>query len=179
MQGVIGVFSRTKAAQQSLYLLYGIQHRGQESAGLTVAGHRSLRTWKDKGLVSHVFDDKYTAFIHPDDYVFIGCASGENTENGIAPIVSRHSDQYEFSLVIDGYFPEKGDKLNEEIFRDTLVSHLKLGVDLTQAVILAMKQHPDSYYSLILAVRDKLHDQSFFDFSYLNIDYYNLLKIIE
>jgi glutamine phosphoribosylpyrophosphate amidotransferase len=133
MQGVIGVFSTKKAAQQSLYLLYGVQHRGQESAGLTVAGHRSLRTWKDKGLVSHVFDDKYTAFIHPDDYVFIGCASGENTDNGIAPIVSRSSDQYEFSLVIDGFFPGKGEKLNEEIFKDTLLSYLIHGNSMTKA----------------------------------------------
>ncbi len=160
MQGVIGVFSHRKAAQQSLYLLYGIQHRGQESAGLTVAGHRSLRTWKDKGLVSHVFDDKYTAFIHPDDYVFIGCASGENTDNGIAPIVSQSSDQYEFSLVIDGFFPEKGAKLNEEIFRDTLVNYLMQGVDLTNAVVNSMTQHQNSYYSLVMAVRDKLNDKS-------------------
>jgi amidophosphoribosyltransferase len=160
MQGVIGVFSTKKAAQQSLYLLYGVQHRGQESAGLTVAGHRSLRTWKDKGLVSHVFDDKYTAFIHPDDYVFIGCASGENTDNGIAPIVSRSSDQYEFSLVIDGFFPGKGEKLNEEIFKDTLLSYLIHGIDLTNAIINSMKKHYDSYYSLVLAVRDKLNDKS-------------------
>lgn len=160
MQGVIGVFSTTRAAQQSLYLLYGVQHRGQESAGLTVAGHRSLRTWKDKGLVSHVFDDKYTAFIHPDDYVFIGCASGENTDNGIAPIVSRSSDRYEFSLVIDGFFPGKGKKLNEEIFKDTLLSYLMHGMGLTNAVIKSMKKHYDSYYSLVLAVRDKLNDKS-------------------
>jgi amidophosphoribosyltransferase len=160
MQGVIGVFSTKRAAQQSLYLLYGVQHRGQESAGLTVAGHRSLRTWKDKGLVSHVFDDKYTAFIHPDDYVFIGCASGENTDNGIAPIVSRSSNQYEFSLVIDGFFPGKDEKLNEEIFKDTLLSYLRHGMDLTNAVSKSMKKHYDSYYSLVLAVRDKLQDKS-------------------
>ncbi len=160
MQGVIGVFSNKKAAQQSLYLLYGVQHRGQESAGLSVAGHRSLRTWKDKGLVSHVFDDKYTAFIHPDDYVFIGCASGENADNGIAPIVSRSADQYEFSLVIDGFFPGKGEKLNEEIFKDTLLSLLTQGVDLIDAVIESMKTHHDGYYSLVLAVRDKLNEKS-------------------
>ena len=81
MQGVIGVYSKQEACTKSLQILYGVQHRGQESSGLTAAGDNSLRTWKGKGLASGVFSEKFRSFIHPNDYAIIGCASGENADN--------------------------------------------------------------------------------------------------
>ena len=76
MQGVIGVYSRKGAATKSLHTLYGVQHRGQESSGVTSASDHSLRTWKGRGLVSAVFDQQYAAVSHPDDYVIIGSGFG-------------------------------------------------------------------------------------------------------
>ena len=67
MQGVIGVYSHLDASTKSHYILYGVQHRGQESSGLTTAGNHSIRTWKGKGLVSNVFDEKFASFTHPTD----------------------------------------------------------------------------------------------------------------
>jgi len=69
MQGVIGAYSKENVTLKGLYILYGVQHRGQESAGISAASDRSLRTWKGKGLVSNVFDERSLA-LGDIDYMF-------------------------------------------------------------------------------------------------------------
>ena len=153
MQGVIGVYSREGAATKSLHTLYGVQHRGQESSGVTAASDNSLRTWKGRGLVSAVFDQQYAAFSHPDDYVIIGSASGENADNGFAPLECKEHERYHFSLALDGFFP--GEKeTNEQVFKDTLLKHLKKGKEVIEAFKASMNDHRDSYYSMVVAVWD-------------------------
>jgi amidophosphoribosyltransferase len=159
MEGIIGVYTRQDASTKSLYTLYGVQHRGQESCGITAASQYSLRTWKGKGLVSSVFDERYYSFSHPGDYIIIGCASGENTDNGYPPLESKFSDRYQFSLTLDGYFP-KENGMNEEIFSNTLISELGKGKELIEAFMATMKHHQSSYYSLVMVVRDILRQES-------------------
>lgn len=159
MQGVIGVYSKEGAATKSLYTLYGVQHRGQESSGVTSASDNSLRTWKGRGLVSAVFNEKYSSFSHPDDYVIIGSASGENTGNGYAPLEVTEHDRYHFSLALDGFFP--GEKIsNEHVVKKTLLKHLWEGMDFTEAMKATMKDHRDSYYCLVMAVWDRKEKKS-------------------
>ena len=140
--------------RKALYTLYGVQHRGQESAGLSAAGNHSLRTWKDGGLVSKVFVGRFSSFIHPDDYVVIGCASGENADNEIAPI-SLETDRYQGSLTFDGYIPDRGSGTNEEAFARVLLGKLEEGLGIEDALSGTMEDLPTSYYCLVMAVRDK------------------------
>ncbi len=44
-------------ATLTYYGLYALQHRGQESAGMSVSDGRSLLVYKEMGLVSQVFDE--------------------------------------------------------------------------------------------------------------------------
>ena len=154
MQGVVGVYSRVDAVKKALYTLYGVQHRGQESSGLSAAGDHSLRTWKERGLVSKVFVDRFKSFIHPDDYVVIGCASGENADNDIAP-VSLETDRYQISLTFDGYVPDRGAGTNEEAFARVLRGKLEGDLGIEEALSGTMAHMPMAYYSLVMAVRDK------------------------
>ena len=159
MQGVIGVYSREGAATKSLQTLYGVQHRGQESSGVTAASDKCLRTWKGRGLVSAVFNQQYTAFSHPDDYVIIGSASGENADNGFAPLESKEHERYSFSIALDGFFP--GDKIsNEHVVKDSILRHLGEGNDIIDAFKATMNDHRDSYYSLVMAVWDSEEKKS-------------------
>ena len=160
MEGVIGVFTKRNAATKSLYLLYGVQHRGQESSGITAAGDHSLRTWKDEGLVSRVFTEKYSSFVHPDDYVIIGNASGENADNEYAPIVDKRHERYEFSLALDGFFQKKSREINEEVFKDSLHNYLEQGDTLIEAFKKSMVEHQQSYYSLVMVAWDKQTNSS-------------------
>lgn len=62
MCGIIGLFGVGEAAAQHAYLgLYGLQHRGQESAGMTVGDGERIRVHKEMGLVANVFTDEVLA----------------------------------------------------------------------------------------------------------------------
>ena len=59
--GIFGVYSkevRDDIMGLGYYGLFALQHRGQESAGLTVSNMGDLETIKGMGLVSEVFTDK-------------------------------------------------------------------------------------------------------------------------
>lgn len=55
--GIFGVYSTTEKEVSKLvyYALYALQHRGQESAGITVSKNSQLTTYKGMGLAADVF----------------------------------------------------------------------------------------------------------------------------
>jgi len=56
--GVFGIYAPGQEVANITYFgLYALQHRGQESAGITVSDGKLLNTVKDVGLVAQVFDD--------------------------------------------------------------------------------------------------------------------------
>ncbi len=59
MCGVIGVYSDDDSLTSRIvyYALFSLQHRGQESAGISVSG-REVKVHKGMGLVNEVFDDR-------------------------------------------------------------------------------------------------------------------------
>jgi amidophosphoribosyltransferase len=158
MQGVIGVYARDEVGKKSLYTLYGVQHRGQESAGIAAAGDRSLRVWNGVGLVSRVFDEHYSPFSHPDDYIVVGCASGEDIANGLTPRVFEN-ERYKIALTIDGFFLKKLGESNEKAFFDVLEAKLE-GTSIIPAFKETMWSFPISYYSLVAVVLDKKESRS-------------------
>jgi amidophosphoribosyltransferase len=160
MQGVIGIYSKDDAARKALYTLYGVQHRGQESAGVSAAGDHSLRTWKGKGLVSNVFDERFKSFRHPDDYVYIGCASGENTNHLDISPVELESERFVLSMALDGYVPNKGSMLNEEILGNSILEKLVQTGSIMTALGDTMKAFQDSYFSMVIALLDKIEEKS-------------------
>src|SRR5215469_6890225 len=59
MCGVFGVYAPDRdVARLSYFGLYALQHRGQESAGITVSEHGRLTGLRDLGLVTQVFDEQ-------------------------------------------------------------------------------------------------------------------------
>lgn len=172
MLGVVGVYSRegsTKkdnATLNGVKLLYGVNHRGQESAGLSAGGNRCLRTWKGKGLVSNVFnvfDEKFNSFAHPDDYVAIGCASAEKANSGYIPplVFESEYERYDIALAMDGFVFNRGEKSNEEIFGDMFLKNIKKIEDIEPALARTMEELDDvAYYSLVMALYDKETERS-------------------
>lgn len=54
--GVFGIFDHTSnAALEVYYGLFSLQHRGQESAGMTISDGASMETFRKMGLVTEVF----------------------------------------------------------------------------------------------------------------------------
>lgn len=56
--GVVGIAASPDAAQLASLALHALQHRGQESAGITVADGHTLATHKDMGLVAEIFHEE-------------------------------------------------------------------------------------------------------------------------
>src|SRR5437867_341285 len=54
--GLFGIYGHPNATDLTYYGLYALQHRGQESAGITASDGIELRTFKGMGLVGQVFD---------------------------------------------------------------------------------------------------------------------------
>ena len=54
--GVFGIFDPDRqAVLETYYGLFALQHRGQESAGITVSDGQEMQTFKGMGLVTEVF----------------------------------------------------------------------------------------------------------------------------
>jgi amidophosphoribosyltransferase len=57
--GVVGMYSKDLAAARHVFFgLFTLQHRGQESAGITSSDGETLRTHKRMGLVAQVFNEE-------------------------------------------------------------------------------------------------------------------------
>ena len=60
MCGIFGIFGHPKAAELTFFGLHALQHRGQESAGISVSDGESIQIRRGQGLVSEVFSsDEY------------------------------------------------------------------------------------------------------------------------
>src|SRR6201996_5948728 len=56
--GVAAIYAHPEAARQVYLMLYALQHRGQESAGIATADGHHLANIKGMGLVSEIFTDE-------------------------------------------------------------------------------------------------------------------------
>jgi len=58
--GVFGIYSKEDKKDIAGLIYYGLcslQHRGQESAGMSISKDEKIRTYKGQGLVSDVFSE--------------------------------------------------------------------------------------------------------------------------
>ncbi len=62
--GVFGIYAPgVDVARITFFGLYALQHRGQESAGITTGDGKELRTFKSMGLVVQVFNEEELSFL--------------------------------------------------------------------------------------------------------------------
>ncbi|MDR1401024.1 MAG: amidophosphoribosyltransferase [Endomicrobium sp.] len=59
MCGIIGIENNEDAAVLTAAGLLTLQHRGEESVGITLSGKGEMRTFKYMGLVSKIFNDEF------------------------------------------------------------------------------------------------------------------------
>lgn len=109
MCGVCGIWSPagadpTEAARLTFFSLYALQHRGQESAGITATDGRDLRTVRRMGLVGQVFAE-------PDLHALQGRAAlghtrysttGSSRIENAQPMVVRDSELGELAIGHNG-----------------------------------------------------------------------------
>lgn len=89
--GVFGILHADNASQLTYYGLHALQHRGQEGCGIACVDHECLRTYKGKGLVNRVFDDKILSNLTGNraiGHVRYATAGGNEIEN-VQPLIAN------------------------------------------------------------------------------------------
>lgn len=61
MCGIVGIYNNPEASKLAYLCLYALQHRGQESGGITTSTGTELRTHKAMGMVNDIFHEKELA----------------------------------------------------------------------------------------------------------------------
>lgn len=64
MCAVVGIFDVKHASKIAYYALFSMQHRGQEATGISASDGKKIKTIKDNGLVTEVFDETKLTFLN-------------------------------------------------------------------------------------------------------------------
>jgi amidophosphoribosyltransferase len=116
MCGITGVFAPGRdAARLAFFALYALQHRGQESAGIAAADGGTIRSHKEMGLLSAIFDEEVLGEL--SGYIAVGhtrySTSGSSIVVNAQPLLER-------TELGDFAFAHNGNLTNTDELRETL-----------------------------------------------------------
>ena len=152
MCAVVGVYGAKNASKVAYYALFAMQHRGQESTGISASVGDKIHLIKNRGLVTEVFQDKKSFDILKGD-----CAIGHNRystagEESILdaqPVFARYK-LGEISVAHNGNLVNKIEVKDELIDRGAI---FQTGMDTENIVHLIAKSQEKK---LIDRIRDML-----------------------
>lgn len=168
--GVVGVVTNEPAVQYIYFCLRALQHRGQESAGISVYNTR-IETKKDMGLVNEVFKTKTIESLQGNcgiGHVRYSTTGTSELRNAQPVVVS--------SSIGDIGIAHNGDLINAEILRKNLqakgwafittsdseiivrllADQITVTNDIVRAIRNVMKKIKGSYSQAIL-IKDKIY----------------------
>lgn len=174
--GIVGIVQKGNpdTAHMAYFGLMALQHRGQESAGISVSNDGVLSSYKDMGLVQDVFDDKILNLLRGD--MCLGhvrySKESENFVTNAQPLVVK-TRKSTIAIAINGALTN-GDELREqmsdtgaifttntdcEIIAALLAKHYKDN-DLVDAIKMTMKELKGAYAlgimteDMVIGIRD-------------------------
>jgi len=157
--GVFGIFNKNQAdlASDCYYALFALQHRGQESAGITVNEKGRLRTHKDAGLVQDVFTPDVMSYLGKGNmavgHVRYGTA-GINPVQNAQPIVVNHCKGL-MSLAHNGSLTNAGE-LREELEMNGSIFHMTSDSEIIAHVIIRERLKSGSIEAAVCKAMDRL-----------------------
>jgi len=166
--GVFAVYGHEEAARVAFFGLFALQHRGQESAGITSADGCQVWTHKGMGLASEVFREDTLSKL--PGRLAIGhvrySTTGSSVLSNAQPFLVHHADEY-YALAHNGNLinaSELRTELEEKgsIFQSTMDSEviihlmaplLKEGLEEALTKALARVQ---GAYSIVMLTRNRV-----------------------
>ena len=152
MCAIVGVHGMENASKIAYYALFSMQHRGQESTGISAADGETIRLIKERGLVTEVF--------HEDSFSVLdgNCAIGHNRYSTAGddsildaqPVFARYR-LGEISVVHNGNLVNKDKVRNRLIKRGAI---FQTGMDTENIVHLIAKSQEKK---LIDRIKDMLN----------------------
>lgn len=168
MCGIVGVYGHPEAANITYLGLHALQHRGQESAGITSSDGDRLHTVRRMGLVSEAFSGE--SFKELPGHLAIGhvrySTSGESALKNAQPFCVEYAHGA-MSIAHNGNLVNAPElrrrlELDGSIFQSTsdseVIVHLiarAREIEIENRIIAALRQ-VEGAYSLVVATEDKL-----------------------
>ena len=157
--GVFGIYNKNQAdlASDCYYALFALQHRGQESAGITINEKGRLRTHKDAGLVQDVFTPGVMNYLGEGNmavgHVRYGTA-GINPVQNAQPIVVNHCKGL-MSLAHNGSLTNAGE-LREELEMAGSIFHMTSDSEVIAHIIIRERLKCGSIEAAVRKAMDRL-----------------------
>lgn len=165
---VVGVFGVEDSAKIAYLGLYAMQHRGQESTGISVSNGKKISTIKDRGLVSMVYDEEKLSKL--GGRVAIGHnrypTVGEDSIIDAQPVFARYA-LGEMAIAHNGNFPN-GLKVRQRLIDEGAIFQSYMDTEnlihliarsketrLRNRILDALNQ-VDGAYSLLFLSRSKI-----------------------
>ncbi|MBE7041122.1 MAG: amidophosphoribosyltransferase [Ruminococcaceae bacterium] len=170
--GVFGFYDNDgfDVARLTYYGLYGLQHRGQQSAGIAVNDDNVFRCHKDLGLVPDIFNDRILSNLNGTisvGHVRYSTKGGNKRENA-QPLVYQYVKgtlalAYNGNLINAGELREEFQK-NGAIFHTTIdpevmmykIAQERIKTHAIERAVLNMMDYVHGAYSLVLMSPRKL-----------------------
>ncbi len=168
MCGITGVFAPGHdAARLAFFGLYALQHRGQESAGIAVSDGGTIRSHREMGLLSAIFDEEILSQL--SGYIAVGHTRYSTSGSSI---VVNAQPLLESSEVGDFAFAHNGNLTNTDELRETLAPTTILQATSDSEVlaklivegegtmmerICGVMNRARGAYSVVLCTRDELY----------------------
>ncbi len=151
MCAIVGIYGSEHAAKNAYYALFSMQHRGQESSGISSADGKKINLVKKRGLVTDIFDE--AAF----EMLKGSCAIGHNRYSTAGnesifdaqPVFARYK-LGEISVAHNGNLVNKNEVRSELIDRGAI---FQTGMDTENIVHLVAKSQKDK---LVDRIKDML-----------------------
>jgi len=151
MCAIVGVYGAEDAAKIAYYALFSMQHRGQESTGISSADGERIHLIKKRGLVTDVFDEEALSVLTGS------CAIGHNRYSTAGkdsvldaqPVFAKYK-LGEISVAHNGNLVNKYEVRNRLINRGAI---FQTGMDTENIVHLIAKSQEDK---LIDRIKDML-----------------------
>lgn len=149
--GVFGVFGHAEAASLTYYGLHALQHRGQESAGISVTGGDTFNYHRGMGLVKEVFNNDNLAAL--TGTCAIGhvrySTSGESRLANAQPLVFKYREG-DLAIATNGNLTNAPD-IKKRLEREGSIFQTTSDTEVV-AHLIARSKHDD----IVLAVKDAL-----------------------
>ena len=168
MCGITGVFAPGHdAARLAFFGLYALQHRGQETAGIAVSDGGTIRSHREMGLLSAIFDEEILSQL--SGYISVGHTRYSTSGSSI---VVNAQPLLESSEIGDFAFAHNGNLTNTDELRETLAPTTILQATSDSEVlaklivegegsmierICSVMRRARGAYSVVLCTRDELY----------------------
>jgi amidophosphoribosyltransferase len=167
--GVFGVYAEGEDVSRLTYFgLFALQHRGQESAGIAVGDGKQVKTFKDMGLVTQVFDEGILGSLH--GYLAIGHTRYSTTGSSVLcnaqPVICdskwgtvaiAHNGNLINTTELRAELESAGEEFESTSDSEVMARLIaRSGADTIEEAIALMMQKVSGAYSLLVLTQDKI-----------------------